>query len=325
MKVNLIAVEGVNMAKRSLKIVSRLQGNNRALKNGDIMLPDFNLSFEEVDPLTKAFRRMVREGAYDVSEMALTTYITAKAYGARMTAIPVFLVRDFHHKAIVAGQSAGIASAKDLEGRRVGVNRGYTVTTSVWARAILAEEHGVDLSKITWARSGEEHVADWRPPANVESLGGTGTLEEQLARGDVDAAVGLTAGEGTRALIPDAFNAGVVALKSRGLYPINHLVVVHDDVLAEVPDVAAQLFNAFSASKRIYVDDLKGGRISTLSAIDKVHLAALEVMDDPLPYGIAPNQRVLETLMAQAVSQGIIDGPIALQDLFASATLDLTG
>lgn len=313
------------MAKRPLKIVSRLQGNNRALKSGDIALPDFDLNFEEVDPLTKAFRRMVREGCYDVSEMALTTYVTAKAYGARMTAIPVFLVRDFHHKAIVAGQGTDIADPKDLEGRRVGVNRGYTVTTSVWARAILAEEHGVELSKITWARSGEEHVADWRPPANVESLGGTGTLEEQLARGDLDAAVGVTAGDGTRALIPDAFTAGVAAIKSRGFYPINHLVVIHDDVLAEAPDVASQLFHAFSASKQRYVDDLKAGRIGTPSAIDKVHLAALDIMDDPLPYGIAPNLRVLETLMQQAVSQGIIDGPIALPDLFASSTLDLVG
>ena len=159
------------MSKRQLTAVSRTQGNNRALKEGAVTLPDFELAFEEVNPLPKAFRRMVREGAYDVSEMALTTYITAKAHGARMTAIPVFLVRGFHHQAIVAAAASDIHGPRDLAGRDVGVNRGYTVTTGVWARSILAEEHGLDLGGVTWLRSSEEHVPDWQPPANVARAG----------------------------------------------------------------------------------------------------------------------------------------------------------
>ena len=209
------------MTKRVLKTVTRTQGNNRALKAGEITLPDFELDFEEVNPLPRAFRNMVRDQAYDVSEMALTTYVTAKAYGVPITAIPVFLVRQFHHKGIVVSRKASIETARDLEGQRVGVNRGYTVTTGVWARAVLADEHGVDLSKITWARSGEEHVPDWRLPPNVEELGGEGSLEEQLARGDLPAAVGLVADETTRGLITDPFAAGLAALKSRGFYPID--------------------------------------------------------------------------------------------------------
>ncbi len=313
------------MAKRVLTAVSRSQGNNRALKAAEIALPDFELKFEEVDPLVCAFRRMVREGAFEVCEMALTTYITAKAYGAKMTGIPVFLVRGFHHQAIVASSASDIDTPRALEGRRVGVNRGYTVTTGVWARAVLAEEHGVDLSKVTWARSGDEHVADWRPPANVEDLGGEGSLAEQLQRGDIPAAVGLTAAEGTRPLIPDAFKAGVAALKQRGFYPINHLVVIRDDILAEAPELAVQLFDAFAASKRAYLGELRAGRIGAPTAADKVHLAAMEAMDDPLPYGIAPNLSVLEGLMAQAMAQTIIDAPLALKDLFAPDTLELVG
>jgi 4,5-dihydroxyphthalate decarboxylase len=313
------------MAKRVLKAVSRTQGNNRALKQGEVFLPGFELAFEEVNPLPRAFRLMVREGAYDVSEMALTTYVAARAYGVPLTAIPVFLVREFHHKAIVVGEGAGIASPKDLEGRRVGVARGYTVTTGVWARAILAEEHGVDLSRVTWARSDDEHVQDWRLPPNVEDLGGTGTLEEQMARGDLAAAVGLAAGEGTRPLIADAFEAGRQALVTRGFYPINHLVVIRDDVLAEEPELAPQLFEAFAESKRRYVDVLKAGRIYDPTPLDKVHLTALEVMDDPLPYGVEPNRAILATLMKQAVVQGIIDTPIPIDDLFAESTRGLAG
>ena len=313
------------MSKRLLKSVTRAQGNSRALRSGEIELPDFNLDFEDVNPLPRAFRRMVREQAYDVSEMALTTYITARAYGVPITAIPVFLVRDFHHKAIVAGRAASVTRPTDLEGIRVGVSRGYTVTTGVWARAILAEEHGVDLSKVTWARSDDEHVPNWRMPANVEDLGGTGSLDDQLAGGDIEAAVGLTCGEATRSLIADPIAAGLAAMKSRGFYPINHLIVVRDDLLEELPELAVQLFNAFSASKRSYVDDLKSGRITDPTAADKVHLAAMDVMKDPLPYGIAPNFNLLETLMNHVVAQGIIDAAIPLENLFAPSARELTG
>ena len=313
------------MAKRVLTAVSRTQGNNRALKEGAVTLPDFELAFEEVNPLPRAFRRMVREGAWDVSEMALTTYITARAHGAKLTAIPVFLVREFHHKAIVAGVSSGIDAPKDLEGRRVGVARGYTVTTGVWARAILAEEYGVDLSAITWARSDDEHVPGWRPPPNVQDLGGEGTLEEQLAGGTIPAAVGLTAGEGTRALIERPFEAGCRALAQRGFYPINHLIVVRDQILAEAPDLAVQMFDAFAASKRLYLDNLRAGRIADPTSADKVHIAAAEVMSDPLPYGLAPNRAALESLMGHAVAQGIIDTPLPLEGLFAPETLELVG
>lgn len=313
------------MGKRVLSAVSRTQGNNAALKAGEVTLPDFELVFEEVNPLPRAFRRMVREGAYEVSEMALTTYITAKAYGAPMTAIPVFPVRGFHHQAIVASRESDLAAPDDLTGRRVGVKRGFTVTTGVWARAILADEYGVDLDQISWARSDDEHVPDWRMPANVEDLGGEGTLEEQLARGDLAAAVGLTADEGTRPLIEDAFGAGVAALKSRGFYPINHLYVIRDDVLAEAPELAVQLFEAMVASKQPYLEALRSGGITEPTAADKVHIAAREVMDDPLPYGIAPNLAVLEGLMETAVAQRIIDAPMPLETLFAKDTLELVG
>lgn len=314
------------MGRPTFKIVSRTQGNNRALKEGLIRPDDFDLEFEEVPVLVKAFRRMVRELAYDVSEMALTTYLCARAHGVKFTALPIFLVRDFHHGAIAHNIKAGLSSPKDLEGRRVGVNRGYTVTTGVWARSILQEEHDVDLSRVTWVPSGDEHVATFRAPANVDTSVEGYDLAEAVGSGALAAGVGAKIDHPeVRTMIENPFEAGVAALKSRGLYPINHVVVVRDDVLAENPDIAAQLFQAFAASKRLYVEDLKAGRITAPTAADKVHLAALEVMDDPLPYGIEPNVQVLENLMGHAVTQGIIPASVALDDLFAKGTRDLVG
>lgn len=314
------------MPKKHLTAVSRTQGNNSALKNGEVALPDFELDFEEVSPLPKAFRRMVREAAYDVSEMALTTYICALARGVRITGLPIFLVRDFHHKSMARNRDSGIEKPKDLEGRRVGVKRGYTVTTGVWARTILADEYDVDLQRVTWARSDDEHVPDLDLPDNVEMLGGDGSLEEQLDRGTLPAAVGIpAAGEFQLPLIDNAFDAGMAALKSRGLYPINHLVVVRDDVLAENPGLEIQLFDAFSESKRRYVEDLKAGRSGEAAPTDRVHRAVMTVMDDPLPYGVEPNRAVLEMLLESALSQGLIDRSIPIEDLFAKSLLDRVG
>jgi 4,5-dihydroxyphthalate decarboxylase len=312
------------MVRPAFRTVTRTQGNNRALKEGVVKPRDFDFDFEEVPVLVKGFRRMVRELAYDISEMALTTYVCARAHGVKFTALPIFLVRDFHHGAILQNLKAGLSSPKALEGRRVGVNRGYTVTTGVWARSILQDEHGVDLSKVTWVRSGDEHVADYRPPANVVPLEEGHELEADLASGALVAAVGAKVEHpDVRSMIDDPFAAAVAAMKDRGLYPINHLVVVRDAVLEENPDLAVQVFEAFAKSKQLYVEDLKAGRMASPTPIDRVHLAALEVMDDPLPYGIAPNRKVLEMLMAHAVTQKIVPAAMDIDGLFAASTRDL--
>jgi 4,5-dihydroxyphthalate decarboxylase len=313
------------MAKTKLHAVSRTQGNNRALKDGDVTLPDFEMEFEEIPVLVHAFRRMVREMSYDVCEMALTTYICAKAHGVKFTALPIFLVRDFHHEAILHHVPSGLSSPADLAGKTVGVNRGYTVTTGVWARSIIQDEFDVDLSSITWAPSGDEHVENYRAPANVQPLE-DGDLEGRLSSGALVAAVGAKVDHADVApMFDDPFAAAVSALKTRGLYPINHLVVVRDDLLAENPDVATQVFDAFAASKRLYVDDLKAGRITEPDRIEKIHLAALDVMADPLPYGIEPNRDILEQLIAHAVTQKIIPEAMAMEDLFAKPVLDAVG
>ena len=138
-----------------LKTVIRTSPWNAALKDGRVTPRGYELEFEEVQPITRAFRVMCRELAYDVTEMAATTYLVARDHGKPFTALPVFLTRGIHHGAVRAREPG---DPKELEGRRVGVNRGYTVTTGVWARGILASEYGVDLDRVTWVRSADEHV-----------------------------------------------------------------------------------------------------------------------------------------------------------------------
>jgi 4,5-dihydroxyphthalate decarboxylase len=309
-----------------LKAVTRTQGNNRALKDGTVKPKTFEFAFEEVDPLIAAFRRMVRGLEFDICEMAITTYICAKAHGKRMTAVPVFLVRAFHHGAILVNTKAGIARPKDLEGKRVGVNRGYTVTTGVWARSILQEEHGVDLGKITWVLSGDEHVAEYRPPANVVPIEPGKKMGDMLASGELAAAIGVEAtSPDVKPLIPDALDAGLAALRRTGHYPINHLLVIKDELIVSHPDLAADVFDAFAQAKQVYIERLKGGQIEKPTEVDEVHKRVMAITGDPLPYGIAPNRKVIDELIGHALTQGIITKPVTAEELFAPSTHELTG
>jgi ABC-type nitrate/sulfonate/bicarbonate transport system substrate-binding protein len=317
----------VETAQRRLLTVTRTQGDNEALKTGEVKPRGWEFEFEEVPVLVHAFRRMVRGLEFDVCEMALTTYLTAKEHGARFTAVPVFLTRGFHHGAIRYHPAAltGIRGPKDLQGRRVGVNRGYTVTTGVWARAVLREEYGVDPSTITWVLSGDEHVAEYEAPSNVTSMPAGSSLEQMLREGELAAAVGVTGPE-FPALIPDPGEAGVRAMRERGFYPINHLVVVKDELLKERPELGAEVFDAFARAKRLYVDKLRAGTIAEPDATDRMYARVLaESGQDPLPYGIEPNRAVLEELMRHAVDQRILSGPVPLDEVFAKSTLGLTG
>jgi 4,5-dihydroxyphthalate decarboxylase len=289
----------------------------------------FRLEFEEIPVIIRAFRRMVRSLDFDVSEMAFTTYLCARAFGKPFTALPVFLTRGFHHGAITRSAVAGPASAATdphaLEGQRVGVNRGYTVTTGVWARGILADQYGVDLDRVTWVPSGDEHVAEYRLPANVIPAGPNQDVPAMVASGELAAAVGFPGDTaGLTPLLPDAEQAGYDALRDRGFYPINHLLVVKDEVLARHPGLAPALFAAYAEAKNQYVARLRAGAVTDPDPADRMLARVLEITGaDPLPYGIAPNRAMIDQLVRHAVSQHILDQPFRAEELFPASTHDL--
>jgi 4,5-dihydroxyphthalate decarboxylase len=314
------------MAGPKLKTATRTQGNNKPLKDGVVKPKTFAFEFEEVDPIIAAFRRMVRNNEFDICEMAITTYICAKEFGKPMTAVPVPLLRAFHHGAILVNSKAGINTPKDLEGKRVGVNRGFTVTTGVWIRGILQDEYGVDLNKITFVLSGDEHVAEWKRPANVVPIEAGKDIGAMLAAGELAGAIGVESkSPDVKPLIANAQEQGLKALRERGHYPINHLIVIKDELIAKYPDLAADVFNTFAASKKVYLDKLKAGQIEKPTEQDKMHLKVMEVAGDPLPYGIDPNRKVIEELIRHALKQGIITKHVSVDELFASSTRGLIG
>jgi 4,5-dihydroxyphthalate decarboxylase len=304
------------MDRPRLKTALVTRGHTTALKDGSIKARTFDFEFEEVPQIVQAFRRMVRGLEFDISEMAITTYLCARAYGKAFTAIPVFPMRAFHHGAILHNTKAGISKPKDLEGKRVGVNRGYTVTTGLWARSILQHHYGVDLNRVTWVLSGDEHVAEYRPPGNVVPIETGKKMEEMLVSGELPAAIGVQGIDSpdVKPLIPNAREEGFAALRQRGLYPINHTVVIKNELLAERPEIAGDLFDAFAEAKRGYIERLTRGEIEDKD--DEFFKKVMDVTGDPLPYGIEANRKMLDAVITHAVEQGIIPQRMSVDELF---------
>ena len=310
-----------------LKIAIGNYGLTKPLKDGSVRSPDLNLEYIQVDPIVAAMRRMVRGLEFDICEMAFTTYLCAKAYTSAIRAIPIFLTRNFHHWAIFYNVKSGITKPKDLEGRTVAVNRGYTVTTGLWARGILQSEYGVDLKKITWAPTDDEHVAEYKAPPNVDYSYRGRPIADLLLSGQIAAAVGdvRVNSPDIKPLIPDARNAGFAYFRKTGVYPINHGLVIKDSVLKANPELPQKLFNAFQAAKKIYLAHLDAGE--NLSPADESAIALKQVVGDPFPFGISgksgPNRKAIETLVRFAVDQQVIPKTYGVEELFAPATLNL--
>ena len=315
------------MAELKLKTAFRPDGHTAPLRDQTIKPKTFEIDYVDVPVLIQAFRNMVRGLEYDICEMAITTYICAKSYGKRFTAIPVFPARVFHHGAIVYNTRSGIRTPKDLEAKKVGVHRGYTVTTGVWIRGILQHQYDVDLSRITWLLSGDEHVAEFRAPSNVVPIEQGQKLDEMIVSGAIPAAVNVDIDHpDVKPLIPGPAEAGFEALRISGHYPINHTVVVKDDLLAAHSGLAEDIFNAFAEAKSLYVERLRSGQIAPLTKTDERYRRVMEITGrDPLPYGVAPNRRMIETVMQYATEQKILDRPLAIEELFAPGTLELIG
>ena len=206
-----------------------------------------DIDFVEVNPINQAFRRMVRDLEFDICEMAVVTHYLARAHGFPVSAIPVFVSRHLPTAAVEYNAGSGISGPADLAGTRVG-SRSYTMTTAVWARGMLARQFGLDTAAVTWVVSDIEHVPGLSLPANVERVPGA-DLRTMLRGGELAAGIGLAAASGTvRPLWADTAAVDESWLARAGAVPVNHTVVIREDLLRGAPGLAAEIFRWFSAA-----------------------------------------------------------------------------
>lgn len=312
----------------ALKAVSRTQGANAQIKTGELSPQGYTLQFEEWPVLVKAFRAMVREQAFDVAEMALTTYICARQHGVPIIGVPIFLLRGFHHDKISVLADGPIKVPTDLNGSAIGVNRGYTVTTGVWARTLL-DRLGVDLESVSWQRSGDEHVEAYQPPANVTNIPAGESLESMLLDGRLAAVAGMAPDEfesgKMRSLIEQPDDRAIEAVEADGFYPINHLIVLKESVVEQYPDLPNALFDCFVEQKQRYLRDLPTRDPASFDETDQRNATLLARGIDPLPYGVEPNLQVLNALIQSGLRQHILKPTSGWHDYFVASTLDRMG
>ncbi|HET9715817.1 MAG TPA: hypothetical protein VFP60_06495 [Pseudolabrys sp.] len=255
------------------------------------------LDFVEVKPLYQAFKPMVREHAFDASEMALVTYFQAKEHHKGLTLLPAAMLARFQHGTMLYNAERGKLSPMDLPGKRIGV-RSYSQTTGVWIRGIFENDYGIDLASVQWITFEDGHVAEAVDPPGIIRARGGQDITEMLIAGDLDAAVygaALPKDPRLQSVISDPDTAARAWHEKHGLVPVNHMVVVTDELMQANPAAVAELYRLLEESKKAAPPT--GGA-------------------DVVPFGREANRGCLDLLRRYCVQQRLISEHLTVEDLW---------
>jgi 4,5-dihydroxyphthalate decarboxylase len=234
-----------------------------ALFAGRVASPALDLDLPAVAPISRAFAPMVREGRYEAGEMAIATFLMAKAAGKPLVLLPVVLAARAQEGAMLCRADGPVRGPADLAGRRVGV-RAYSQTTGMWLRGVLREGFGLAAEAMRWVTFEDAHVAEYRDPPFVERASAGTDLHGMLAAGAIDAAIfgnELPDDPALRPVFADPAAAGAAFRATHGFEPVNHLLVARRDVAAARPEALAELVRMLGAA---------GVPVTTRAALDPV-------------------------------------------------------
>ena len=280
--------------------------NTHALRSGALKSPFANLDFVEVKTPHTAFKRAVRNLEFEICELAIVTYLMAKAHAKPLVLLPAVIFGRLPHRFLMYNPERGPLAPGDLAGKRVAI-RSSSVTTVMWLRGILADDYGVDLERVRWVAFEDAHVAEYRDPPNVERAPEGRTIVDLLLSGEVDAGV-VAEGAGSdprlATLIPDAAQAAADWHKRTGVLPINHMVAVKATLARENPQAVAEFYQMLLDSKRAAGLPVKG-----------------EI--DLCPMGLEANRKNLKLAIDYVRRQGLIPRRYAVDELFDDFTRTL--
>ncbi|HEX9209965.1 MAG TPA: hypothetical protein VF901_05600 [Bradyrhizobium sp.] len=288
------------MDRLKLKAVLGSHPHVQAVKSGELRSDRFDLDFIEYTPTNAAFKPMVREQAFDVCEMAIVTYLMAKAHGKPLVLLPAAMLGRFQHAYALYNPAHGTLGPSDLEGKRVGI-RSFTTTTGAWIRGIVANDYGVNLDNIRWVTFEDPHVAEYvdtteRAPKDKKIL-------QMLIGGELDAVLGEASNDPKlKPLFPDPAAEAAKWYAHRGVVPVNHYVVVTEQLVKSHPDAVAGVYDLLKRNKT------QMGPAAT---------------PDLVPFGIEANRKPLELIVDYAFLQALIPRRYAVEDLFDETTRGL--
>ncbi len=267
------------------------------LKRGDITSPWLKLEFVEVNPMHKAFKPMVREHAFEASELALVTVLQAKAYNKGLKLLPAAMLARFQHGTVLYNAARGTLTPADLAGKRIGV-RSYSQTTGAWMRGILQNDYGVDFSRVEWVTFEDGHVAEAKDPEGVIRARADQDMTQMLLDGELDAAIyGAAMPDDSRlkSIIPDPGDAARAWYGKHRLVPVNHMVVVTEALARAKPEAVAELYRLLEAGR---------------------NAAPPAGPVDTAPFGKEANRACLELIIAYAVQQDLIPRKLSVDELW---------
>ena len=275
----------------------------QALKSGAITSDRIALRLTEVNPIYKSFFMMVRELKFDVCEIALVTYLQAKAFGKPLTLMPATMMGRFQHGTLLYNSERGTVTPDNLAGRRVGV-RSFAQTTGCWIRGILWKDYGVDLAKVKWVTFEDAHIAEFRDPPGVERAADGKDMTRMVLDGELDAAIFGTvipADPRLKSVIPDPDAAAQDWYQTYGTVPLNHMVVVKNALSQSDPGAVREVF-------RMLHDSKKAAGLPKPGAIDT------------LPFGFDAVRPALDLMSAYALEMKIIPRRYSVEELFDDTT-----
>ena len=279
-----------------------------ALRKGELTSPRVAFDFADVKQVAGAFKRTVRDLEFDVSELAIVTYLMAKAHGKPYVLLPAVVLGRFQHPFIVYNSARGELRPGDLKGKRVGI-RSYSVTTSMWLRGILANDHGLDIDSVRWVTFEEAHVAEFKDPPTVERAPAGRELLAMLLAGEVDAAVlrdTTLTDPRLKRLIPDPDQAARDWHARNRAIQINHMVTVKEPLSKSSPDAVREVYRLLREAKRAAPPPAPGAL-------------------DMTPFGLEENRRNLEVAIEYVYRQRLIPKRFTVDELFDDVTRKLDG
>ncbi len=260
---------------------------------------------------------------FDIAEMSLSWYVMARLRGEPLIALPIFPLRMFIQPYLFCREPSAIRTPEDLQGKRIGIQQ-YRITVGLWARGILKEHHGVDFSKNEWITS-EAEGAGFEIPANIDLRQSEENLETLLFDGALDALllpnVSKTFRTGDprlRRIFSDCRAAVQDYFQATGIFPITHVMVVHEQLLANYPWLCHQLVDAFNEAERRCQSDYEyPKRFSFPTAVLFLEEEEKRFGKNSWAHGLDANRKVLAKFIEYAKDQGYIPYQPALDDIFA--------
>lgn len=286
------------MTKKTLTTLLGDYPMTEPLKSGKVVSDLLSLEYADYPTVHRGFKPAVRELAFDVFEIAIVTFLMAKAEGVPITLLPTLVMGRYQHPYLLYNAERGELKPRDLEGKRVAM-RAWTVTTVTWIRGLLANDYGVDLEKIQWFTQEDAHVPGFKDPEGVTRLPADIDITELLLNGDVEAAVipGPNPDPRLKPIFgdPDA-EAAAWASKHDALH-VNHYVAVKTALAKAEPEIVAEVTRMLTESKQ-------------MAGLPKPGTPDTNLI------GIEDNRRSLEIMIDNCYQQGLIPERYSVDSLF---------